>query len=469
VSFRARLTIAAAAAVAIAVVVASVVVYFVVRGELRAQVDDDLAGRAEELSHVPPGEIGRIFVFPKGELGGPPGFPQIVTDEGEIIRRPGETASLPVNDEVLEVARGEREEFLDDATVRDTHVRYITVPYAGAFALQLARPLSEVDESLERIRTLLVLISLGGIGAAAALGLIVTRAALAPVRRLTETTERVTETRDLSERIETHRRDELGRLAESFNTMLGALEDSTRAQRQLVMDASHELRTPLTSLRTNIEVLASGKALPAGERKRLVNDVVEQLDELTTLIGELMVLARGEQPSAEPEDVRLDLVTADTVERIRRNRPGVTFATDLDESVVHGVPATIERAVGNLLDNAAKWSPPGGEVEVGVRGGVLTVRDHGPGIDEDDLPYVFDRFYRAPSARGLPGSGLGLAIVQQVAEAHGGDVVAERAEGGGTRVTLRLNGGKEEAPDKREAPEEAPKTPSPANPRAHRT
>jgi two-component system, OmpR family, sensor histidine kinase MprB len=459
VSFRVRLTLVAAAAVAVAVVIASVVVYFVVRNELRAQVDDALTQRAEELSHIPPHRIGQIFVTPKGELGGAAGYPQIVTDEGEEIRGPGETASLPVTDEVLQVARGEREDFLDDATVEGTHVRYVTVPYGPAFALQIARPLTEVDRSLERIRTLLFLISLGGIGAAAALGLVVTRAALTPVRRLTETTERVTETRDLSERIDASGRDELSRLAGSFNTMLGALEESTRAQRQLVMDASHELRTPLTSLRTNIEVLAGGKALPAGERKRLVNDVVEQLGELTALIGELMVLARGEQPPDEPEDVRLDLVTADTVERIRRNRPGVSFATDLEESVVHGVPATIERAVGNLLDNAAKWSPAGGEVEVGVRGGVLTVRDHGPGIDADDLPYVFDRFYRAPSARGMPGSGLGLAIVQQVAEAHGGEVVAERAEGGGTRVTLRLNGRKEEAPQ----------TPSPANPRAHRT
>jgi two-component system sensor histidine kinase MprB len=314
------------------------------------------------------------------------------------------------------------------------------VPYAPAFALQLARPLTEVDESLEQIRTLLLVISLGGIAGAAALGLVVTRAALAPVRRLTETTERVTATGDLSERIDATGRDELSRLAASFNTMLAALEESTRAQRQLVLDASHELRTPLTSLRTNIEVLMGEKALPAGERKRLLNDVVEQLDELTALIGELMELARGEAPRAEPEDVRLDLVTADAVERIRRHRPGVTFTTDLEESVVHGVPATIERAVGNLLDNAAKWSPPGGQVDVAVRDGELTVRDHGPGIDDDDLPYVFDRFYRAPSARGMPGSGLGLAIVRQVAEAHGGEVIAERAEGGGTRVLLRLNG-----------------------------
>ena len=455
-SFRARLTIAAASAVAIAVVIASFVVYFVVRNELRAQVDDALIERAEDLSRKP---LDEIFLTPRGELGGATGYPQIVAGSGRRFHPPGETASLPVRERDLEVAAGERDRNLDDATVADTHVRYITVPYEFAFALQLARPLTEVDESLERMRALLVLIGLGGIGGAAALGLVVTRAALAPVRRLTETTERVTETGDLSERIDTSSRDELGRLANSFNAMLGALEESTRAQRQLVLDASHELRTPLTSLRTNIEVLASEKGLPAEERKRLVDDVLEQLDELTTLIGELMVLARGEQPTAEPEDVRLDLVTADTVERMRRNRPGVTFATDLEESTVHGVPATIERAVGNLLDNAAKWSPPGGTVEVAVRDGQLTVQDHGPGIDDADLPHVFDRFYRAPSARGMPGSGLGLAIVQQVAEAHGGEVVAERAEGGGTIVTLRLDG--------RGA--EALKTPSPAGPKAHRT
>jgi two-component system, OmpR family, sensor histidine kinase MprB len=461
VSFRARLTIAAAGAVAIAVVIASFVVYLVVRNELRAQVDDALIERAELLSHK---RLDEIFLAPPGELGSAGGYPQIVSGTGrryELIHPPGERASLPVRPEDLEVASGERDKHLADATVADTHVRYITVPYEFAFALQLARPLTEVDNALERIRALLFLIGLGGIGGAAALGLVVTRAALAPVRRLTETTERVTETRDLSERIETQGRDELSRLAGSFNAMLGALEESTRAQRQLVLDASHELRTPLTSLRTNIEVLAGEKELPEDERKRLVDDVIEQLGELTTLIGELMVLARGEQPPAEPEDVRLDLVAAETVERMRRNRPGVVFATDLEESTVHGVPATIERAVGNLLDNAAKFSPPGGTVEVAVRDGELIVRDHGPGIDDEDLPHVFDRFYRARSARGLPGSGLGLSIVQQVAEAHGGEVVAERAEGGGTTMTLRLDG--------RRAESSTPQTPSPANPRAHRT
>jgi two-component system sensor histidine kinase MprB len=223
--------------------------------------------------------------------------------------------------------------------------------------------------------------------------------------------------------------------------MLGALEESTRAQRQLVADASHELRTPLTSVRTNIEVLAGDRTLPPEERRRLLSDVVEQLGEMTTLISELIELARAEQQWVEPEDVRLDLLVAEVVERARRNRPEVTYAVELEPTTVQGVPATIERAVGNLLDNAAKWSPSGEVVEVELRGGVLVVRDHGPGISDEDLPYVFDRFYRAREARGMPGSGLGLAIVRQVAESHGGEVVAEQAEGGGTRMVLRLGAG----------------------------
>jgi two-component system sensor histidine kinase MprB len=316
-----------------------------------------------------------------------------------------------------------------------------TVPTSQAgFALQVARPLDEVDAALGRIRTLLLLIGAGGIGAAIVLGLGVANAVLAPVRRLTVAAEEVSETRDLSRRIDERGTDELSRLAGTFNTMLAALEDSARAQRRLVSDASHELRTPLTSLRTNIDVLARGHALPEAERAQLLRDVSEQLGEMTALIAELVELARGDQAPAEPEDVRLDLVAADAIERTRRNRPGVTFATRLDETLVRGVPATLERAVSNLLDNAAKWSPPGGHVDVAVTAGEVTVRDRGPGIPNEDLPFVFDRFYRAESARSLPGSGLGLAIVRQVAEAHGGTVEASAADGGGTVVRLRLPG-----------------------------
>ncbi len=438
-SFRARLTLVAAAAVALAVVLASAVVYVVVRGELRGPVDDALRQSAEEISHSPPGDIGRAFFHPRPELGGAGGYPQVVKSDGTTLLPPGETVPLPVSRQAIAVAEGKSGMFLSDAQVAGTHVRLITFPYAPGYAVQVARPLTEVDHALRRIRIFLLLITAGGVAVAAGLGLAVSRAALAPVRRLTEATETVTETGDLSERIDARGRDELSRLASSFNTMLSALEESTRAQRQLVADASHELRTPLTSLRTNIEVLASGRTLPAGERGRLLADVVEQLGEMTTLVAGLIELARDEQQTAEPEEVRLDLLAADTVERARRNLPGITFVTDLEESVVHGVPETIERALANLLDNAAKWSPPGGTVEVAVRDGQVTVRDHGSGIDDEDLPYVFDRFYRARSARGLPGSGLGLAIVRQVAGAHGGEVVVERAEGGGTRIRLHLS------------------------------
>jgi two-component system sensor histidine kinase MprB len=442
-SFRARLTLVAAAAVALAVVLASAVVWVVVRNQLYHEVDNRLKIRAAEITSGPgphPEQVfgGRTYLDVPGPFLGTD-YVQAVYPNGQTLLAYGETQPLPVDARTRDAANGQGKPFFSTTHLGGTKVRALTIPWNG-FAIQIARTLGDVDHTMNRVTLYLILIAGGGIGLAAALGLLVSRAALAPVRRLTQATETVTETRDLSERIEAGGHDELGRLASSFNTMLGALEESTRAQQQLVADASHELRTPLTSLRTNIEVLAGERTLPPGERERLLTDVVEQLGEMTTLVAELIELARGEREPAQPEEVRLDLVAADAVERTRRNRPGITFTTDLEETLVHGVPATIERAVANLLDNAAKWSPPGGKVEVVVRDGEVSVRDHGPGIDEEDLPYVFDRFYRASSARGMSGSGLGLAIVRQVAEAHGGEVVAERPEGGGTLMRLRLDG-----------------------------
>jgi two-component system, OmpR family, sensor histidine kinase MprB len=443
-SFRARLTLASAAAVAVAVVGASAITYALVRNELRDGVDETLHSRAAEL---PP----RLDVIgdPDGEqflglrperFGGVAVFTQLVRRDGQAITPPGASGKLPVSIRALAAARGALDHpFYEDAHVQGTHVRVLTLPLGRGYAVQVARSLEEVDGTLARIQRWLIALALVGIGLAAALGLLVARAVLAPVQRLTRAAEDVSQTGDLSQRIDVDGKDELSRLASTFNTMLGALEDSARSQRQLVSDASHELRTPLTSLRTNIEVLARDEALPAGEREQLLRDVTEQLTEMTALVAELVELARGDQAPVEPEDVRLDLVTADAIERTRRNRPGVSFEPDLQESMIRGVPSNIERAVSNLLDNAAKWSPPDGQIEVTVRDGELTVRDHGPGIDSGDLPYVFDRFYRAPSARGMPGSGLGLAIVRQVAEAHGGTVTAEPAPGGGTLMRLTLS------------------------------
>jgi two-component system sensor histidine kinase MprB len=444
-SFRTRLALVAAAAVGIAVVVASVVVFVVVHNELFGEVDRALHDRAVEIARGPQPEIeGGYLHLPGPHVGVQSDFVQAVPLSGPPYVEPDAAYKLPVTEKDHEAARGEQPLYYSNRHFQGIEFRVLTIP-ATPYAVQIFRPLAEVNRTLHRITIFLILIAVGGIGVAAALGLIVSRAALTPVRRLTETTEAVTETRDLSQRIESTSTgdDELGRLATSFNTMLAALEDSSRAQRQLVADASHELRTPLTSLKTNIEVLARGNELAPGAREQLLRDIVEQIDEMTALIGELIELAREGRPDAVVEparDVRLDVVAADAIERTRRNRPGVEFETDLDESIVYGAPSTIERAVANLLDNAAKWTPPGGQVEVAVREGEFSVRDHGPGIADEDLPYVFDRFYRSRTARGLPGSGLGLAIVKQVAESQGGSVAVERPEGGGTLMRLRLDG-----------------------------
>jgi two-component system sensor histidine kinase MprB len=443
VSFRARIAVGSAVAVALAVLAASVLVYVVAGRQLRAPIDDALRSRAADLARHPIGLIeseGETYLALRPEFGEARGYVQLVRSSGDVVVPPRQGLELPVGDDVRDVVNGSRLTSWESVQADGTHLRVLTFAYGPGAAVQVARPLTEVDRSLGRIGLFLLVVAASGVLIAALLGLLVARAALGPVRRLTATAERVSETGDLSERIDVAGTDELSRLATSFNTMLEALEESTRAQRQLVADASHELRTPLTSLRTNIEVLAGDRALPADDKSRLLTDVVEQLGEMTSLISELIDLARVEQQELEPEDVRLDLLVSDVVERARRNRPEVVYTTDFQETTVRGVPSTIERAVANLLDNAAKWSPPGAEVEVALHDGELAVRDHGPGIPGEDLPYVFDRFYRARSARGLPGSGLGLAIVRQVAEAHGGEVGAENAEGGGTRMTLRLNG-----------------------------
>jgi two-component system sensor histidine kinase MprB len=230
----------------------------------------------------------------------------------------------------------------------------------------------------------------------------------------------------------------VGRMAARFNTMLDTLEGSVAAQRRLVADASHELRTPVTSLRTNIEVLLAGEDLPEPSRRRVLEDVREQTEELSGLITDVIELARGEVPVSGTEDVRLDEIAAVTAGRVGRSHPDTRFELDLEPTVVEGLPDRLARAVGNLLDNAAKYGPPGGVVEVRVRAGEVAVRDHGPGVPGAEAPFVFDRFYRGDGARGRQGSGLGLAIVRQVAESHGGGVTVEEAPGGGALFRLRL-------------------------------
>ena len=457
-SFRRRLVLFCALAVAVAICAASAVVYVVARGELRGRVDDELRTFATRVVPVqaklpaPTSEAGverarlekdRFFLsVPSDPLGGAVGYAQIVKTSGKVVKPPGAGPSLPVTEEVREVADGKRKPFITDRTVAGVHARVLIARARYGAAIQAVRPLTEVDATLNRLRWVLAAVSLGGVLLAAALALLVARGTLAPVRRLTGAAEDVARTRDLTRRMDgAGDHDEIARLAAAFNTMLEALEQSQVAQRRLVADASHELRTPLTSLRTNLEVLASADELDAEDRERLRRDVVAQLDVLGALVGDLVDLARAaDEPAEEPEDVRLDRLVDAAVERARRNTPGLRFVVDARATLVRGVPARLDRALANLLHNAAKWSPPGGQVDVTVGGGEVVVRDRGPGIDPADRPFVFDRFYRSPSARGTPGSGLGLAIVRQVADRHGGSVRIEEpaGDGGGTQVRLSL-------------------------------
>ncbi len=378
-------------------------------------------------------------VLPPQGFGGVIGYAQLTLPGGHVLDSGGPRA-LPITAATRAVAAGRRPAFFSDVTVAGTQERVFTERAPGDGVWQVALPLTDVNSTLRRLLLVLGAVSLGGVLLAAALGLLVSRAALVPVRRLMGATERVARTQDLGHRIEAGEEDELGRLAASFNTMLAALERSRTAQRQLMSDASHELRTPLTSAQANLDALALGERLPVPERARVIAAAQAQLQELTVLVGDLVDLSKTEVEEVEVEDVRLDLAVAGALERARLHAPACPFSLDAEPCLVRAAPARLDRAIANLLDNACKWNPPppAGPVEVRVRNGALEVRDHGPGIAAEDLPRVFDRFYRSPEARGRPGSGLGLAIVRQMAEAHGGSVHAANDPDGGARLTLEL-------------------------------
>jgi two-component system sensor histidine kinase MprB len=457
-TFRRRIVLLAAGAVAVAIALAVCVTYIIVRHDLRANVDAQLRSSTPQLTIVQPpdgaadgsgasndaagipkvaGQSVRVQV-PDAAFGAATGIAQATLPSGKVIA-PESGAPLPITGAVKDVKSGRRDAVLSDETVNGVHLRVLTRHGAMGEIVQIARPLIEVDATLVQLRWVLAAVMLGGVALAGGLGLAVSRVATRPLARLTGAAEQVTATGDLHHRIAAGSDDEPGRLAAAFNAMLAALEGSRDAQRQLVADASHELRTPLTAIRANIELLEHAPDLPPAERAAMLESARGQLEDLTVLVGDLVDLARpGERAAEPPEDLRLDALVAEAVERARRHAPATTFELTTEECIVRARRARLARALGNLLDNAVKWSPPGAPVEVRVQGGEVTVRDHGPGIAKGDLPHVFDRFYRAPSARGLPGSGLGLAIVKHVADAHRGTVSAETAPGGGTLLRLTL-------------------------------
>jgi two-component system sensor histidine kinase MprB len=454
-TLRTRIAAAAGLAVALAVAAAAVAVYLGVRGELRGEVDHSLRERAETIvdrgrrgpgrpgadgpGFGPPGESLPRFPLeaPAEPFGGPEGFVQLVLPGGRAVRFRDERERLPVDQRARAIARESSGEDLTDTTVDGTHLRVLTAGLGSGGAIQVARPLEEIDRQLDKIVLVLLVVGAGGVALGAALGAAVASTALAPIARFTRRTEELAADPDPSERMEVVGRDELTRLAGSFNTTLDALERSVEAQRHLVADASHELRTPIASLRANIQTLEDADRLPPSEREALRCDIVEELDELTALVADIVELARGAKPGRAEDDVRLDQLVETAVERARgRAGDAAAFSVDAEPTLVRGDPQRIHRAIANLVDNALKWSPPGGEVELGLSAGELTVRDHGPGFSDGDLERVFERFYRAEEARGMPGSGLGLAIVRQAAEAHGGWVEAANAPGGGALLRV---------------------------------
>jgi two-component system sensor histidine kinase MprB len=456
-SFRTRLTLLCAAGIALVLMIGSATTYLIERDRLRGQIDSSL--RQDTQAHfVTSKGLGTSISLPVGPVkirggGAPPSITKKVSGTFvafgtlplyvELIDRHGRPivpvpVRLPVSPQAIQIARTGHGTYLTDIHLRGKHLRMRVSPAPHHRALLVARSLGEVDSALSLLGWSLGITGGIGILLAALVGAVVARRALRPVRRLTATAERVAETRDLGERIPVDGSDELARLGTTFNTMLDSLDNALQSQRRLVSDASHELRTPLTSLRTNIDVLEQGSVLSEEDRRRLLRDVSGEIDELTKLVTNLVDLARGSQRALHLEQIRVDEIAADVVPRARSRFPRIDIALSAEPTVVWGDAAELDRAIWNLVENAAKWSNGGGAVQVEVASGAVVVRDRGPGVPAADLPFIFDRFYRSESARGRPGSGLGLAIVRQVAENHGGRIEVEEARGGGACFRLTL-------------------------------
>ncbi|MCX4819455.1 HAMP domain-containing histidine kinase [Streptomyces sp. NBC_01142] len=444
---RTRLALAASAAVALVAVAFCTAAFFLIRYELYHQLDLNLTQSAtlvtQQNRDEGPGTVAGECRFLSA-----PACAQIVP--AAAGKDPEQPYLLPVGAPVREVAAGERAPYFTNVTLFGHPSRMLTTHFGKGEALQVALRADTVEKGVRRAAWLLAAAGGAGVLLAGALGYWVSRTGLAPLARLTATAERIAATRDPRHRIElppgpSSRQDEVTRLATTFNTMLGELEQSVTAQRRLVADASHELRTPLTALRTNAELLARSDRLTEAQRDRASGALARQLREVTGLVNDLIELARDEEPHPLLEEVAPAPLVAHCVERARAHWPQIPFTLWTDEAATEltlpGVPSRLSRLLTNLLDNAAKFSPPGAHVEVALGRTELTVRDHGPGIAAEDLPYVFDRFYRAESARALPGSGLGLAMARQIARAHGAELRAEQAPGGGALFRLTFPDG----------------------------
>ena len=469
---RSRLALLAAVTVALAVAACATACWFLVRGQLIGSLDESLRSNNRVDSSFIVDQVRTGQCSPADERAPNPfdATVQVVDQRGKSCVIVGSKVEVAPGD--IDVAKHTSVESVHTSRSLDgsgTDYRVLTSPVEGTdVAVSVARPLTETDRSLRNLALILALVGGAGVLAAAGAGVALARAGLRPVDRLTGAVEHIARTEDLGVRIPAEGDDEIARLSRSFNSMTEALASSRELQQQLIADAGHELRTPLTSLRTNIELLVrsdeTGRSLPPEDRRALLESVRAQMSELASLVGDLQELSREAGPGGGRVDaVALHEITDRAVERVRLRSKGIRITVGQVASwYVQGEPAALERAVVNLLDNAVKFSADGGTVEVELSEGTLRVRDHGPGITEDELPYVFDRFWRSPSARSLPGSGLGLSIVARTVQHSGGEVVLQPApgEGGGTEVVMRLPGTPEPPP-----PEPEPEPPGPGSPR----
>ncbi len=448
-TLRSRLTAVVAVTVAVGIAAAALACWFIVRGEVLKQVDRSLDGPLPPVQ-----DINVVLALCPGEV--PAALPrrffkpmQIVASDGSacVVGQTGVEVTLGD----VQVARyaGSSPLFRDGVTDGGDTVRVLTRHVAPGLAVTEWRSLDEAHSTMRGLAFLLAGVAVLGIAVAATAGLVIARTTLRPVERLTGAVEHIAQTEDLSVVIPVTGEDEIARLGRSFNAMTAALASSRERQRQLIADAGHELRTPLTSLRTNVDLLlrseATGRLLEPDAKRRLLGNLKAQLAELSSLVGDLLQLSRPAQRAGAREPIAFHEVVDAAIGRARLRGHGLRFDVGVAEWYLSGDEGALQRAVMNLLDNAVKFSPPGGTVTVRLRpdpGGFaeLTVRDQGPGIPDEDLPHVFERFWRSPSARGMPGSGLGLAIVAQAVREAGGEVSLMNAEGGGILARVRLPG-----------------------------
>ena len=441
-SLASRVAVITTVALGVSIAVMALTAFFVMRQQLMSSLDQSLLNRAHRATATTTLTEITARGAPAWMLGAADVRIIFISAQGRVMTGddiPNFTLGQPEYD----VATGQRESAVRTVVTREgERFRVATVQHNSGHALILAQPLAPNDRTLEKLGGVLFVFGALGVLAALLAGWLVARSGLRPVRRLTSSVEHIAVTEDLTPlRVEGD--DEVARLATAFNQMLLALGASRDRQRRLVADASHELRTPLTSLRTNLDLLRQAEgndAFPPEARLELLDDVRGQIEELSALVGDLVELARDEPTTHVVAEVDLAEAVERAVTRVRRRAHGVSFDVDLDAWPVIGDASSLERAVTNLLDNAAKWSPADGTVTVRLTDGVLTVDDQGSGIAEADRPHVFDRFYRAEESRAMPGSGLGLAIVRQVVDRHGGRIEASESPTGGARFTLWLPG-----------------------------